>query len=235
MDNAFTIETQDFQGPLDKLLELVKEEKLDINKVSLSKVTGKFLEYVTELKKSEDVPHSTLADFLVVASKLLLLKSKVLIPSLELEKEEEEDIENLEIQLKIYSRVKEAEEKLKKAWQGNSPMAAREFLAGREVIFHPGKISVSDIKKAVLKIADEIKKLKPVEKIRREVINLRNKMEEVMKRITSAPAGLKTFFQTGGKNEVVVLFLVILHLFRDKKIDLEQKEQFGEIKIKKAE
>lgn len=235
MDKAFTIETQDFQGPLDKLLELVKEEKLDINKVSLSKVTGKFLEHITELKKSEDVPHSTIADFLVVASKLLLLKSKVLIPSLELEKEEEEDIENLEIQLKIYSRVKEAEEKLKKAWQENSPMAAREFLAGREVIFHPGKISASNIKKAVLKITDEIKKLRPVEKIRREVINLRNKMEEVMKRITSTPAGLKTFFQTGGKNEVVVLFLVILHLFRDKKIDLEQKEQFGEIKIKKAE
>ncbi|MFO8113008.1 MAG: segregation/condensation protein A [Desulfosalsimonadaceae bacterium] len=234
-NTEFIIESENFQGPLDKLLELVKKEKLNINQISLAEVTGNFLEYLTELKKDKKTSYSVLADFLVVASKLLLIKSKVLIPSLELEKEEEEDIYNLEVQLKIYSQIKEAEKKIEENWHKYPTMAEREFLTNREAIFFPGNISVKKLKESLISITEEIKKIKPVEKVKREVVNLKNKMEEVMKKISNQPTGLKSFFQKGTKNEVVILFLVVLHLFRDEKIYFEQNKRFGDIKIKKAE
>jgi segregation and condensation protein A len=234
-NKEFIVESENFQGPLDKLLELVKKEKLDINQISLAEVTGKFLEYLTELKKNETISYSVLADFLVIASKLLLIKSKVLIPSLELEEDEEEEVRNLEVQLKIYSQIKEAEKKLEEKWHKYPTMAEREFLANREAFFYPGNTSIKNIKKFLSLITEEIKKIKPVEKVKREVINLKNKMEEVMKKISNHPTGLKSFFQNGSKNEIVVLFLVVLHLFRDEKINFEQNKRFGEITIKKAE
>ncbi len=230
----FTIATQNFQGPLDKLLELVKMEELDINEISLAKVTGEFLEYLDKLKETEGISHSILADFLVVASKLLLIKSKVLIPSLELEEEEEEEIHDLETQLKVYSKIKEAELNIKENWHKAPVMGEREFLAGHEVIFHPGKVTVANLKNSIMKVIGEIEKLRPVEKVRRDMINLKSKIKDIMKRISRQPVSFQEFSQSGKRSEVVILFLAILHLFHDEKIYFEQKKQFGEIKIRRV-
>jgi len=228
----YTVQTENFQGPLDKLLELVQKEKLDINQVSLAKVTEGFLQYLTKIKRKE-IPNQILADFLVVASKLLLIKSKVLVPSFELEEEEEEEIENLEIQLKIYKKIKKAEENIQKTWHKDSASTSREFLYGNEAIFYPSDTTITDLKNSVMNIVKEIKKLKPVEKVKRQVINLQDKIKDVLSRISKTPKGLKEFSQSGTKSEAVVLFLAILHLFRDEKVHLEQNERFGEIQIRK--
>ncbi len=229
----FTVQTQDFQGPLDKLLGLVRKEELSINQISLAKVTGDFLQYVNHLKSEGDVSESTLADFLVIASKLILIKSKVLIPALELEEEEEEDIEELQIQLKLYKQIKKAEDNIENNWSKKPKTATREFLSGNETIFSPGKITTDDMINALSSVIKEIKKFKPVQKIRKEVINLKDKIKDIMSRVTHQPTGFKKFFQSGSKSEVVVIFLAVLHLFRDEKIEFQQEERFGEIHIKK--
>jgi len=230
----FTVESQNFQGPLDKLLELVQKEKLDINQVSLAKVTDAFLKYITKLEQGGEMSNRTLADFLIIVSKLLLIKSKMLVPDLVFEKDEEEEIHDLETQLKIYKRIKEAEKNIEQNWHEKSVMANREFFAGNEIIFRPGNVTIKHLKRSLIEIIEEIKKFKPTEKIKREIINLKDKIKDIMERIENNPIDFKNFYQSNNKGEIIVLFLAILHLFRKEKINLEQKERFGEITVKKS-
>src|SRR5210317_1605912 len=91
--NVFQIKTEVFEGPLDLLLQLVEKRKLFINDVSLAKVTEDYIDYVNAVER---FPMADAAQFILIASTLLLLKSKSLLPSISLTDEEEESIENLE-------------------------------------------------------------------------------------------------------------------------------------------
>src|SRR3989344_609317 len=92
-----------FEGPLDLLLQLIEDQKLDITEVSLSKVADQFLEY---LKNTTSLNPEEMADFLVVAAKLLVIKSKALLPDLNIA--DDADSSTLERQLKIYKEFLEA-------------------------------------------------------------------------------------------------------------------------------
>ena len=88
----YQLNIQQFFGPIEKLLELIEEKKMEITDLNLAEVTADFLNY---LKTLVNVDSRVLADFVVVASRLLLIKSKALLPSLELTEEEEQDISDL--------------------------------------------------------------------------------------------------------------------------------------------
>lgn len=106
-EDAYRVRIPVFEGPLDLLLQLIEREKLDISAVSLALVTDQFLGYVRQL---EEVHADLLADFLVVAGKLVWIKSRLLLPQPpRTEPEEEEDpAEVLARQLREYKRFKEA-------------------------------------------------------------------------------------------------------------------------------
>ena len=104
--------------PYDKILELVEAKQLDITTVSLAEITGDFI------KQIPDDPQF-LADFVVVAAKLILIKSKALLPSLQLTEEEEGDIKELEERLKLYKTFKSASENIKKLWDKSSSSVSR--------------------------------------------------------------------------------------------------------------
>ena len=229
----YTLNLEHYNGPLEKLLELVEKNELDISLISLAKVTGGFLDHLSKLQE-KDTPHAILADFLVVASKLLLIKSKALIPTLELEEEDEEDIQNLETQLKIYKKIKLAKELIKDGWREMPAMTSRELLMTKEAFFYPPKtLKIKDLADAFKKIVQEIEKFRTVEVIKTEIINLEKKIKEIVQRITSMPAELKTFSGGNSKKELIVLFLAILHLLREEIIEVEQTKPFGEIHIAK--
>ena len=91
----YNIKTEQFNGPYDLLLNLIEAKNLDVSEISLSLITDQFLNYLDQ----EDIVNSDeLADFLVVASKLLLIKSKMLLPELH---EEDDEVDDLEKHLKI--------------------------------------------------------------------------------------------------------------------------------------
>ena len=90
----YEVKINQFSGPLEKLLELIEEKKMEITALSLAEVTGGFFNYVKRVEG--DIDPKILADFLVVAAKLVLIKSKALLPGLELTQEEELDIKDLE-------------------------------------------------------------------------------------------------------------------------------------------
>ena len=95
----FKVRVGEFEGPLELLLDLIEKRKLHISDVSLSQVADEFIEYT---KSIEDFPIADSADFILVASTLLLIKSKSLLPNLELTVEEEENIGELEKRLALY-------------------------------------------------------------------------------------------------------------------------------------
>ena len=102
--SAYTVKTEAFEGPLDILLSLIEKRKLHINDVSLSKVADDFIAYINSI---EEFPLEESADFILIASTLILIKSKSLLPTLDLSIEEEEDISTLEDRLREYQKIKE--------------------------------------------------------------------------------------------------------------------------------
>ena len=226
----YELKLEHYQGPLDKLLELVEEKKLEVTLVSLATVTGDFLSYLKKLEV-EALNHGLIADFLLIASRLLLIKSKVLIPNLELEDEEKEDIRNLELRLKIYQEFKKAKEYIKEGWNESPQMASREFLMGVGPVFYPPKtLTVEKIHDALLKVTGELEKiLKPTQLIKTEIINLKAKIEEVLARLTEKPQVFDKLRIHKTKNELVVLFLAILHLIKEELVQVEQQDHFEDI------
>ena len=109
----YEITTEEFSGPLDLLLQLVEKKNLEITEISLAQVTQ---DYVTYIGNQELVHPEELADFLVIASTLLLIKSKSLLPTLELEIEEQEEILDLENHLQLYKIYKEQGIKMYESW-----------------------------------------------------------------------------------------------------------------------
>ncbi len=164
----YELQVGEFKGPLDKLLELIETEKLDINTVSLAKVTDGFLRYLDDLKRAIGIagtdggaalssPHAEkldqafradlrlLADFIAVASRLIFLKSKYLLPGLELTEEEEADIKDLESRLRIYQELKPAIRAINKLWRESHRSYSRPYLVGKGALgmgdhafFYPG-------------------------------------------------------------------------------------------------
>src|SRR3989344_7850820 len=95
----YTIKTPSFEGPFGVLLNLVEKRKLFINEISLAEVTEEYLKYINNLPQ---MPAEEASSFLVVASTLILIKSRSLLPNLELTDEEQGDIKNLEERLRLY-------------------------------------------------------------------------------------------------------------------------------------
>src|SRR3989344_7201474 len=125
-NNHFKIKTSIFEGPLDLLLTLVEKRKLFINDISLADVTD---EYIRHIERFDRLPIGESAQFILVASTLVLVKSRSLLPMLTLTDDEEEGIHDLEIRLRIYKKIRDASQVVKS-------------LFGKEVIF-PQSVSKS--------------------------------------------------------------------------------------------
>ncbi len=230
----YQLELKEYKGPLETLLDLVVEKKMEIALVSLAEVTADFLKYVTALESDERY-RTLVADFLVIASKLVFIKSKVLLPSLPLTEEEEADIKHLESRLKLYKELKDAERHIEALWSELPKMDAREFLMSSEATFFPPEgMKIETLRQAMARMYTELERLyTPVETIEREVMNLKTKIKEVLQRITAEPARFSEFQQSATRGEVVMFFLAVLHLIKDQLLSVNQEKHFSEIFVAK--
>lgn len=224
-----------FEGPLDLLLELTEKNKLDITDISLSAVAEEFIDYMNEFGAVIDPKH--LADFVLVAGKLLLIKSKAILPLLELEKEEEESIEDLKRQLREYRRFKEVFPWVSREFSDAKRLFAREAYAGERVSFSPpthfSPLKLTDAYAALLTKTLAVREAD--EKVRLSQISLTDKMEKLKNRLLQRISiTFHSTLQSGaGRMEVVVTFLAMLELVRKNQVMIDQAERFGEITIKK--
>ncbi|HWP61085.1 MAG TPA: segregation/condensation protein A, partial [Candidatus Paceibacterota bacterium] len=100
MTDTFAIKGEAFEGPLEALLDLIESRKLSISEISLAEVCDAYLAHIEQLPQ---LPLGETAQFILVASTLLLIKSRSLLPSLELTADERESVEELERRLACYA------------------------------------------------------------------------------------------------------------------------------------
>ncbi len=235
----FKINLENFSGPLDKILELIDKNKLEINQISLSKVTDDFLLYLEDFKKKygqNEEFYEILADFISVAVKLLLIKAKSLLPFLEDAKEEEEEYD-LEDRLRIYKVFKNLSLKIKELLELNRFLFKREILADRnKIFFSPGKLNKNDLFLAVnnlLKERDQLKQELKKVKLKEKIVSLEETMNSVYLFIKKVKqTNFNMLSQNKEKIEIITIFTSLLHLLKKGNIEIEQKEPFSEIKIK---
>jgi len=240
----YELKTGRYQGPLDTLLMLVEERKLEINEINLAEVTEDFLKYLEALKNEVGTSGSeewmrTIADFLVVASRLLLIKSKSLIPELRLTAEEEEGIRDLEARLKLHKELRAVWKSVQTLYKSRSRSFGRAYMAdalGLGGFFYPGEnLTIDELYRAVSKLKETVESfIFEEETVKKTIISLEEKIEEVLARLAKeVEASFSSFALAKTKAEVIVLFLAILHLARDQRIILEQEGYFSDIMIKK--
>ena len=232
----YHIKLEQFEGPLDLLLALTEQEKLDITRVSLAKITDEYLEYIN---KAENITLQNLAEFLSVAAKLILIKSKALLPLLEFTEEEEEEIRDLEHQLAQYKKFKDIALEIAKLIDCKKFGFTREGFQGLKTIFYPPENMVADdLKNAFAKVLGEIKVTEKLEEeMVREVLTLEEKIQHLQSHLREK---VQTSFaeliaNTQDKVEVVVSFLAMLEMVKQRLIHIEQDELFGEILMRHKE
>lgn len=234
----YEVEVGSFSGPLEALLELVERDKLDITEVSLASVTADFLAYVNELARSPEPRTVSLvhaiADFLTVATRLLLLKSRSLLPGAE-EDFEAEDPALLAEQLRAYQAVKPALLAFRRAYARRRPLVARPYLKGMRgatrVFAPPQGLAVPDLREAaarVLQLATQV--AKEVAEVRHRVISLQKAISDLVHRLATGGAARFSELVAGrSAGDRIVVFLAALHLARDQKVVLVQEEAFSDI------
>ncbi len=245
----YELKLEKFSGPLEKLLELIEDQKLDVNELSMAKVTDDFLKYLDTFRKDGVNTNGfradlrLLADFIAVASRLIFLKSKYLLPNLPLTVEEEESIKDLEARLVIYRDIRPAFKLIGKLWREGHHAYSRPYFLGHgaglprgQSVFYPGtKTDVSCLNEAIQNIFEEVTTYKLEEEtIKGTIVTLEEKIQEVLARILKeGDSDLKHLSGEKSRTEMIVVFLAVLHLAREQLIRLEQIENFSDIMVKK--
>ncbi len=235
----FKIILENFSGPLDKILELISKNKLNINKISLSKITDSFLDYLNEFKKKygqNEEFYEIIADFIAIAVRLLLIKAKTLSPTLEDDLQEDEE-DNLEDQLKKYQEFKRISIFIYKKFNSNKLLLKRLPLADRKkIFFSPGKATKNEIYlslKNFLKERQEFEKVLKKVKLKKKLIDLEKTMEETYKFIKKIKQiNFKSLINKKEKIEIITIFTSLLHLNKKGFIEINQEKPFSEIEIK---
>jgi len=244
---GYQVNLEKFSGPLDLLFSLIEEKKMAINEISLAQATDQFLGYFKKLQedalnKPESISSTDyqriLADFLVIASRLILIKSRSLLPNLVLSREEEDDIKELEERLKIYQQIKIWGRELGKWAKGRPLYLSRESYFNLPAVFYPPKNIYPDnlakIYKEFLKTLPQIEKLE--EQSLQRVVTLDQKIQELKTRINTAVEASFADISNGVKTkiDIILSFLAVLMLFRSRILELSQDKLFGDIKIKQC-
>jgi segregation and condensation protein A len=229
------IKVEQFEGPLDILLNLIEDQQLDITALSLANVTEQFLDFVKNLQQKDP---TNLADFLVIAAKLLVIKSKALLPTLELGIEEEEAAFDLTQQLLQYKKFKEVGKYFKHLDAKRRQSWTRDVEFSNQITFLPDPdITPNALADSLRKLATELKEIvKLPQQVMTEVVSITEKIEHIQKLISEKiETSLSNLLKDAkSKTEVVVTFLAVLELVKQRILVVEQDQLFSDIMIKKS-
>ncbi|MFA7662676.1 MAG: ScpA family protein [Patescibacteria group bacterium] len=228
----YQVELEQFNGPLELLLKLIQDKELNISQISLAKIADQYLTYL-EAHESEIDPDE-LADFLWIGSKLIYLKSRLLVPTMS--DEEDEELDDLEKQLKIYKEYLDASKqiiKIIKQQRFSYSQAHQESVVG---FYPPQNFKISDLGVAFSRVLSGIIPMNKLpQKTIQRIISLKERISEVRDYILRQT---KTRFSSllsdkKDPSEIIVTFLAVLELSKQNSIHLVQEELFAEIEIAK--
>jgi segregation and condensation protein A len=227
---AHIVKLTEFEGPLDLLLDLIEQEKLDVTKVSLAKIADDYLE---EVRKLQEINVESLVDFLVIASQLLVIKSRALLPLLEKEKSEPDSAEELARRLAELKQFRTAAEVLAKE------LASKRYSAGREplvasVFYPPPALTAKDIEAAFRDVLSALPSAELLEEeVVKEVVTLEDKLASIQRNLKIVSRiSFKRLTDQSTKTEIIVTFLAMLELMKQRLVTVDQDQMFGEITIR---
>lgn len=238
--NKYALKLENFEGPLDLLCHLIDKNKMDIYDVRISDIADQYIEYINEMEAQNlDIT----SEFLVIASTLVFLKSKELLPK-EVEDEAELTEEELLSRIIEYKKYKEISQKLKLNFIENckrfykqqdtvelpKQKIEKEYLS--EVLYENYKKLIENNEMKMNKNAQNIEKIAI-----RESYSVTSKVKEIFKELSKKPNFVfnKLFsIKAKPKAEVVTAFTGLLELTRRNKVIANQEELFGDILVEKS-
>ena len=239
INDQFKVKTHSFEGPLDLLLDLIEKRKLFINDISLAKVTDDFIGHISQF---ENLPMGESAHFILIASTLLLIKSKSLLPELNLTEEEKVYMQSLETRLKIYQKIKEASKHVGELFSGS----AGGMIFGQSHARPVSPVFAPDVEftleKSLSLLKDLIGRLPKKEKLPQVVVEKVISLEDMIGTLTKRIQGqlrmsFKSFAGEHKENRVnfIVSFLAMLELVKQGIVHVTQESSFGEIQMETKE
>lgn len=237
--NRYAINIENFQGPLDLLLSLIEKNKMDIYDIKLDEITDQYLEYIN---KAQELNLDLASEFLSLASTLLYIKSRKLLPG---KNEEEEEISEEELIRRIieYKKYKDITEKLRQSFEENS----KRFYKGQEEITLPKQKLEENYEENIIPTLYENLWIKNKEKVNEnakniekiaitETVTVLSKVKQMYKELIRNKQFIfnKLFsIKKVNSQEVVTAFSGLLELSRREKVETEQNELFGDINVKR--
>lgn len=236
-DTGWEFKLDNFEGPLDLLLHLIKDDKVEITQIKLAEVTGQYLEYMVGLN---ELDMEKASDFIEIAATLVEMKSKILLPTIQEEDEEEEDSGALLIKrLNEYRLIKDASEQMKLLENVD-----RFYKQADETVndyrYVLGELSIEGLLNAFAKMMTRVKKEeqvvspKKIEKDRftvaEKIISIRNSLK------TNKQMHFSQFFENDyTRSEMINLFLAVLELLKMQEIRAVQSGTYEDIDIELRE
>lgn len=235
----YLIDINNFHGPLDLLLHLVRSTEMDIYEIDTSVIIEEYLSYI---EKMQDLNIDIASEFLVMAATLVHLKSKMLIGATEETTEEETEFEiNSEEDLKTrileYEKYKNMSEVFKELEEKRSDFYTKEPVPLKEftdkTITNDGSVTLDDLVSAFLAYQERMNYLKPVHtKITKKEISVEDRIVSIKEKLhQKKKMDFLELFDTVNKEYVVVTFLAILQMNKNSEINIYQEKNFGNILI----
>ena len=238
MDVDYKVKLEVFEGPLDLLLYLIKQDEIDIYDISLERITSQYLEYLQAFK---ELNIELAGEFIVMAANLIYLKSRSLLPRDQQPPEEDAGEEDprweLIRQLIEYKKFKEAAAELNLRALEQERIFVRE--SGSPAIQEPlrlGEVGIFQLISAFQTVIKRIEARQNVQEIFSERFSVSEKIDSILQRVASGNRlrFSDLFGAAASRIEVVVTFLALLELIRLKQVRAVQKNVFEEIEIAAA-
>lgn len=230
MSNSFSITHEKFEGPLDALLSLIEDKKMEISDIALADVAEDFAHYVQD---NTTLSLYDRAAAIVILATLMLIKSRALLPSFALTDEEELAAHELQKRLALYAQVKHGTKTLAELWR-SEPMVGMSRMPARTVVFAPSSdLTLVGIHTALATLTRAL----PVAQKREEatvaaVVRIEDMMDSITQRIQRAvSASFNDMTKGGDRATVIVSFLAILELVRHGVLSVQQDARFGDIAL----
>ncbi len=236
MEDGYIVKTQVFEGPLETLLLLIEKRKLFINDISLAAVTDDYIAHVKSLG-TMSLEHTS--EFIVIASTLLLIKSKSLLPELTLSYEEERNIDTLERRLLTYQKYKAIAAEVSRLF-GRRVMYLKSTGREEQVVFTPDvQLTPISLARSIAEVIQAIPKIdKKPEVHLHTVVRLEDMISHLAERVQKAvQVSFKEFSGVGKKEKVhiIVSFLAMLELVKNGIIQVRQDRYADDITIEPVE
>lgn len=236
----FTLKLDRFEGPYTKLLSLIEERKLSITEVSLSVVADDYINYVKSLDQKDIVD---ISQFIVIASTLVLIKAKSLLPGIIFTEEEEKQVHNLESKLELFSILQKGTRHTNKIF-GKNILHSRARVDLKKIddpLFIPSEqVTVSTLQSIAILTIATFSKVEKITKVAVEqLLRIEDVIENLVARVQNANFTLTQFAGAVGttpeekKSSLIVSFLAMLELVRIGVLHAEQNDDAEEISIMK--